>query len=350
MSESTSPPLARALLERDGASRTLADRAAQFDADPTSLVLLLRGTKALLSERVEDVAPALDLRSPIEVRAVLGGAERVTLRCYLGRLVTGVDEAPGHASVEDRHAASDLDPGSLPASAAPPVEVWVLDDEAADAIEPEPARWIGLRQAATQLEVYEAGLLAQAVAIANWHAASRFCPRCGGPTELAEAGWSRRCTVDGGSIFPRTDPAVIVLVTDAEDRVLLGSNAMWESNRFSLLAGYVEPGESLEHAVVREIGEEAGLPVGDVQYAGSQPWPFPASLMLGFTARAVATAPSPKVTPDGVEILELRWFTREELAAALPEIGFPGRTSIAGWLLERWFGAPIESSPRGWGA
>ena len=346
MRESTLPPLARARLERDGAARTVDERSERFDADPTALVLLLHRGRALLTERVEDVAPVLDLRSPVDVRRLLGGDARVALRCYLGRAVADevavADDAPG----ADEAVA---DAGPTEVSAAP-IEVWVLDDDDADAIEPEPARWVGLRQAAPQLAGYEAGLFTQAVAIANWHEASPFCPRCGGATEPVESGWSRRCTVDGGSIFPRTDPAVIVLITDAEDRVLLGSNAMWESNRFSLLAGYVEPGESLEHAVVREIGEEAGLLIGEVEYAGSQPWPFPASLMLGFTARAVSTAPSPKVTPDGVEILELRWFTREELAAALPEVGFPGRTSIAGWLLERWFGAPIESSPRGWGA
>ncbi|MGI9823872.1 NAD(+) diphosphatase [Agromyces sp. Marseille-Q5079] len=346
MRESTSPPLTRARLERDAAARGIDDRAEQFDADPTALVLLLRSGRALLTEQVEDLVPVLDLRSPAAVRALLGDDADITLRCYLGRVAStdGLD-IPGEEPDPTRR-----QPSEAHGADGAPVEVWVLDDAVADLIESEPARWVGLRQAASQLESREAGLFTQAVAIANWHAASAFCPRCGGPTELAESGWSRRCTVDGGSIFPRTDAAVIVLVTDSEDRVLLGSNAMWESNRFSLLAGFVEPGESLEHAVVREIGEEAGLAVRDVEYAGSQPWPFPASLMLGFTARAESARPAPKVTPDGVEILELRWFTRDELAAALPEVGFPGRTSIAGWLLERWFGAPIDSSPRGWGA
>ncbi|GAA1502664.1 hypothetical protein GCM10009761_00060 [Agromyces terreus] len=323
-------------LERDGVARTVEDRAARFDADAEARVLLLHAGRALLAEDETGEAgeagasPALDLRSPAAVRDRLG-ADRVLVRCYLGRDAS--DEADAAAS-----------------ASAFAIEAWVLDDQGAEQIEPEPSRWAGLRQAATQLSGYEAALLTQAVAIANWHAVSQFCPRCGSATEPAESGWSRRCKADGGSLFPRTDPAVIVLVTDAEDRVLLGSNALWETNRFSLLAGFVEPGESLEHAVVREIGEEAGLVVDDVQYAGSQPWPFPASLMLGFTARAASTLPAPEVTPDGVEILELRWFSRAELAAALPEIGFPGRTSIAGWLLERWFGAPIESSPRGWGA
>jgi NAD+ diphosphatase len=337
--EPTSPPLARARLERDGASRLLADREARFDADPEAVVLLLHAGRTLFTERIDGVEPVLDLRSPVDVRTALGPGRQAVLRCYLGRVV------PDGAGEDAR-----LMPVDAASGSAPPIEVWVLDEPTADAIQPEAARWVGLRQAATQLSGFEAGLLTQAVAIANWHEASRFCPRCGAPTEPMESGWSRRCTVDGGSVFPRTDPAVIVLVTDSEGRVLLGSNAMWETNRFSLLAGYVEPGESLEHAVVREIGEEAGLAVGEVEYVGSQPWPFPASLMLGFTARAVSSTPAPVATPDGVEILELRWFTRDELAAAIPEVGLPGPTSIAGWLLERWFGAPIEPTPRGRGA
>ena len=123
--------------------------------------------------------------------------------------------------------------------------------------------------------------------------------------------------------------------------MLLGSNALWEQHRFSLLAGFVEPGESLEAAVIREIGEEAGLPVDRVEYVASQPWPFPASLMLGFTARLAPGVDADGAMADGEEILELRWFSRDELVAALGDIGLPGETSIARWLLERWFGGPI---------
>ncbi|GAA1948725.1 hypothetical protein GCM10009717_13810 [Agromyces allii] len=306
-------------------------------------MLLLRDGRALLTERVEGASPVLDLRPPSEVSAAVSAAGRSdagatdegagpvapdALRVYLGRALD--EEGSAHAGA--------------------PIEAWVLDESAAMLLEPEEARWAGLRQAAPMLSDRDAGLFTQAVAIANWHRASGFCPRCGAPTEPIESGWSRRCTNDGGQVFPRTDAAVIVLVTDADDRVLLGSNAMWQSNRFSLLAGFVEPGESLESAVVREIGEEAGLEVVDVAYVASQPWPFPASLMLGFTARAVSAEAAAAVAPDGEEILELRWFSRDELAAALPEVGFPGRTSIAGWMLEQWFGGPIESSPQGWGA
>ncbi|ANJ26584.1 NAD(+) diphosphatase [Agromyces aureus] len=335
MRESTPPPLARAHLDRDGVGRGDAARSGRFDADPDARVLLLHDARALLTERVEGAPPVLDLRSPAEVSSVIAaagsadeGAAPVVLRVYLGRALD--DEGSAYAGA--------------------PIEVWVLDDASAALLEPEEARWAGLRQAAPMLSDRDAGLFTQAVAISNWHRSSAFCPRCGAPTEPIESGWSRRCTNDGGQVFPRTDAAVIVLVTDADDRVLLGSNAMWQSNRFSLLAGFVEPGESLESAVVREVGEEAGLEVVDVTYVASQPWPFPASLMLGFTARAVSAEAAASAVPDGEEILELRWFSREELAAALPEVGFPGRTSIAGWMLEAWFGGPIEASPQGWGA
>ena len=129
-------------------------------------------------------------------------------------------------------------------------------------------------------------------------------------------------------------------VTDDADRLLLGSNAMWESNRYSLLAGFVEPGESLEAAVQREIHEESGIHVAEPVYLGSQPWPFPASLMLGFTAK-VAPGTGTDTTPDGTEILDLRWFSRDELVAALGEIRLPGRTSIARAIIEEWLGRPI---------
>jgi NAD+ diphosphatase len=161
---------------------------------------------------------------------------------------------------------------------------------------------------------------------------------------VVQAGWARRCDREGNLLFPRTDPAVIVLVTDDDDRVLLGSNALWEQHRFSLLAGFVEPGESLEAAVAREVGEEAGVRVDRVAYGGSQPWPLPASLMLGFTARVADGAAPSSAAPDGVEILQLRWFSRAELAEAAGEIALPGGTSIASWLLERWYGGPIPVS------
>ena len=317
MLEPTAPPLARAAIDRDGDARALEDFADSFDADPSARVVALHRGRALLAEQVEGSSPALELRHP----SALPSAQ---LRAYLGRTVDrGLDGVDGTAG-----------------ASATPVEVRVFDADAAAAIEPEAARWAGLRSAAPVLDESHAALLTEAIALANWHEANAFCPRCGSTTSVEQAGWVRRCDREGNLHFPRTDPAVIVLVIDDDDRVLLGSNALWEQHRFSLLAGFVEPGESLEQAVVREIGEEAGIRVDRVAYAGSQPWPLPASLMLGFTARVAADAAA-EARPDGVEILELRWFSRDDLAGATAEIALPGETSIARWLLERWYGGPI---------
>jgi NAD+ diphosphatase len=188
------------------------------------------------------------------------------------------------------------------------------------------------------------GLAAEAVALAGWHGAHQRCPRCGEPTTVEQAGWVRRCVAEDREIYPRTDPAVIMAVVDDDDRLLLGHAAHWPDGRFSTLAGYVEPGESLEQAVRREVAEETSVVVGDgpgdVEYRGSQPWPFPASLMLGFRARAIDT----RVAVDGVEVTQARWFTRAEFAEAARtrEIGLPGKPSIARALVEEWYGANLD--------
>lgn len=196
-----------------------------------------------------------------------------------------------------------------------------------------------LRAAGGQLPRHEAALFTQALAVLNWHGVNGFCGRCGAPNEVVDAGWVRRCTAQGTEHFPRTDPAVIVLITDADDRVLLGANAAWGGSRFSMLAGFVEPGESLEEAVVREVGEEAGVRLGAPRYLGSQPWPLPASLMLAFHAVAEST----DTVPDGEEIIETRWFSREELGreVASGAIGVPGGISIAGAMLRAWYGGEL---------
>ncbi|GAA2171954.1 NAD(+) diphosphatase [Arthrobacter parietis] len=203
--------------------------------------------------------------------------------------------------------------------------------------------WIGLRDAASDLPAQESGLFVEAVAISNWHATHTHCPRCGQPTEPIDGGWVRRCPADESLHYPRTDPAIIVTVTDEEDRLLLGSSAAWPQNRFSTLAGFVEPGESLEAAVVREVEEESGIVVHSPTYLGSQPWPFPASLMLGFTAKAAHARP----VPDGVEIRDVRWFSREELFAGLKEerLSVASGASIARALIEHWYGGPLEEEP-----
>jgi NAD+ diphosphatase len=204
------------------------------------------------------------------------------------------------------------------------------------------AQWRDLRLMGPALGELDVGLVTQAVAMANWHRSHSFSPQRGQAAEPDQAGWVR---VDdaGTQIFPRTDAAIIVLVTDDDDRVLLGNNALWEEDRFSLLAGYVEPGESLEDAVVREMAEECGLRVVNPTYVASQPWPFPASLMLGFRARVAEGQDASAITADGEEIRSLRWFTREELvtAAESDTIKLPGPVSIARHLLEDWLGASI---------
>ena len=200
----------------------------------------------------------------------------------------------------------------------------------------EGAAAAGLRRTGALLGDRDAGLLTQAIALQNWHATHTHCPRCGALTRVAAAGHTRICVNDGSEHFPRTDPAVIMLVHD-QTRILLARSAAWPPRRVSILAGFVEAGESLEQAVAREVWEEVGVRVRDLRYLGSQPWPLPRSLMLGFFARA-DDGQEPRV--DGEEIMSARWYTREELAAhtASGELLLPGRVSIARQLIERWYG------------
>lgn len=207
--------------------------------------------------------------------------------------------------------------------------------DAGDA-EPERGRPAGLREAATELRAEEAALAAYAGSLLAWHRRHRFCANCGKPTEPRDAGHERHCPACDAHHFPRTDPVVIVRVTDAQDRLLLGRQARWPQGRFSLLAGYVEPGETLEEAVRREVLEESGVTLDSVAYVASQPWPFPSSLMLGFEARAKAG--EPHAADDELE--DVRWFSRGDVAAAVEEregpLGVPPRFAIARRLLEGW--------------
>ncbi|PID53278.1 MAG: NAD(+) diphosphatase [Micrococcales bacterium] len=185
-------------------------------------------------------------------------------------------------------------------------------------------------------------MAATAVAMWNWHAQHRFCPRCGAATEPAEAGWLRRCQADGSEQYPRTDPAVIMAVVDDAHRILLAHNPAWPPGRFSTLAGFVEPGESLEDTVRRETLEETGVRVGPVTYLGSQPWPFPASLMIGCLGRAVSTS----IQVDPAEIDDARWFTQDEFTAAMRrgDLRFPPTASISRRLIEHWYGTPLPDT------
>ena len=175
-------------------------------------------------------------------------------------------------------------------------------------------RAASLREVGALLGDRDAGLFTHAVALANWHDTHTHCPLDGTPTVPAAAGHSAICPEDGSEHFPRTDPAVIMLVTDPDDRCLLARNVAWPGRRVSILAGFVDPGESAEQAVVREVAEETGIKVTNVRYLGSQPWPMPRSLMLGFCADAPA---GQEITVDHDELAEANWFSRDELLAAI---------------------------------
>jgi NAD+ diphosphatase len=187
----------------------------------------------------------------------------------------------------------------------------------------------GLRDLAPVVSQAEGGLLAHAVAMLNWHRRHRFCANCGAPTEPREAGHIRSCPACGAEHHPRTDPVVIMLVADG-DRAMLGRQAQWPAGRYSALAGFVEPGESLEEAVAREVREESGVRVADIEYRSSQPWPFPTSLMLGFRARWVEGDPHVR---DG-ELEDVRWCTRDELTGGA--VLLPPPEAIARRLIDEW--------------
>jgi NAD+ diphosphatase len=210
--------------------------------------------------------------------------------------------------------------------------------------------WRGLRELATELTDLDVGLLTTAVALQAWHQTHRHCPRCGTVTEVSQAGWTRTCPADGSEHFPRTDPAVIVLVHDGAGRCVLARGPQWPAGRMSVLAGFVEAGESAEAAVAREVREEVGIEVCDVTYVASQPHPFPASLMLGYTARVTG---DPRLVIDADEIVEAGWYSREEVRrtadwgsepragggadAVQPALrGLPGAMSIARQLINAW--------------
>jgi NAD+ diphosphatase len=198
-----------------------------------------------------------------------------------------------------------------------------------------------LRQIGSLLSDVEAGLAAHALALSHWHATHPRCSRCGEPTTIELGGAMRACPVDASQHHPRTDPAIIVLVKDEADRLLLGRQGVWPEKRFSNFAGFVEPGESFEQCVVREVAEECGVSVHSVHYLGSQPWPFPASIMIAF--ESVTSDPS-TAKADGEEIVEIRWYSRAEMKADVEsgELSLPPRISVSRRMIEHWYGANAQ--------
>lgn len=210
--------------------------------------------------------------------------------------------------------------------------------------------WVGIRDLLPHLaaaDVTDAPFVFHAIGIAEWLRATHFCPRCGGSLEVRLAGHELECTQCHRHQFPRTDPAVIMAITHGDpgapdEELLLGRQASWPEGRYSTLAGFLEPGETLEDAVRREVAEETGIVVAEVVYFGNQPWPLPASLMVGFRGRAV----SHDILVDGVEMQDARWITRaamrdETLAGTLV---LPGGVSMSRSLVEDWYGGPLPGS------
>ena len=198
-----------------------------------------------------------------------------------------------------------------------------------------------LREIGAELAPIEFELALHATALSNWHRAHPRCPRCGGPTRVYLGGAARLCDADKSQHHPRTDSAVIVLIKDRADRILLGHQPVWPEGRFSTFAGFLEPGETFEQCVSREVFEESGITVSDIKYLGSQPWPFPASIMIAFEA----VTDDPGVAKgDGEEITEVKWFSRAELKAAAADgsLLLPPTISVARKMIEGWLGESAQ--------
>ncbi|MEL6277735.1 MAG: NAD(+) diphosphatase [Pseudomonadota bacterium] len=210
----------------------------------------------------------------------------------------------------------------------------------------ESVKFIDLRSIAPDLQGGEATVLTEAKSLLDWHSSHRMCSRCGAPSDMAEGGWRRDCPSCGAKHFPRTDPVTIMLLTrrhpELGDRVVMGRKHGWPEGLFSLLAGYVEPGETIEDAARRESFEEAGVRVGEVRYLASQPWPFPSTLMIGVYAEGL----SDELVREEEELEEIDWFTKADILAALagehPRLMAPRKDAIARILVEAWATDQLE--------
>ncbi|MGV6850487.1 MAG: NAD(+) diphosphatase [Marinibacterium sp.] len=315
------------------------DRAAHWRGDATALnaartdpaaraVLLWRGKPMVATAQGEpgDQLVAVPLNHPV-ISENLGQMREQPI--FLGRDATG----PVFAADLSAWEPDDLEPGD-------PDRFLDTSLQRHPAV-PGDFAFAELRQVMARLSAADAEYAATARALFNWHASHRFCARCGEASDVSQAGWQRLCPACGAHHFPRTDPVVIMLITHGSS-VLIGRSLGWPEGMFSLLAGFVEPGETLEAAVRREVFEEAGIEVGEVGYLASQPWPFPASLMVGCHGRAKGR----EITVDPVEIEDALWVTKSELMQAFagehPVIKPAREGAIARFILHNWLADTLD--------
>lgn len=277
--------------------------------------------------RMDDTALDTAWNEPDARVLWIGSGGRLPFIQYEDRLALGLVQVRGERSAQYLY---------LGRAGGAPLFCSSAEMAAAEGVScPEPSGgWQHPFVVSDALSPLEIEIMTVALALTNWHESMPRSARDGELTTIAQGGWARVDAL-GGEHFPRTDPAVIVLI-EHKNSILLGSNLLWETGRFSLLAGFVEAGESAEEAVIREVQEEAGVPLERVRYVASQAWPFTRSLMLGFRASLAAGADPEALCPDPTEISELRWFSRDELRDPSADLKLPGKLSIARTLIDLW--------------
>ncbi|WP_299948212.1 NAD(+) diphosphatase [uncultured Ruegeria sp.] len=314
-------------LDRAGLLRGDTDKLAQAYADSSAKCVLLWRGKLLVQGDALDQLALLPMRHTIFENGPSGVIE---VPVFLGR---SDDGSPLFAMDISDWAAEGLDLSG--------VGDFVDRSEQQHPDLPEGYVFAELRRIMARLSPRDAELAAAAKAVISWHETHRFCARCGARSEITQGGWQRSCPSCGGQHFPRTDPVVIMLITH-KNSVLMGRSPGWPEGMYSLLAGFVEPGETLEAAVRREVLEEAGVPVGAVQYLASQPWPFPASLMIGCAGVAL----SRDIQIDPIEIEDAMWVTRTEMMQAFagdhPKLLPARKGAIAHFLLQHWLADTLD--------
>lgn len=304
-------PFALTGIDRDDLGRK---SAGDLLGNSTARILVQRRDTALVASRGEGLA--LDLRENSNL-------PRFSDPIYLGKLVEERENPDGRID-----------------AAGTPIVAIALEDFEASQLEPEADRWPMLNERGLELDRTDASLYAEALAIRNFHLQHQYSPLTGERLAIEHGGWVVRPEDGGQPVFPRVDPAIIIGVVDKDDRILLGANVNWKPKRYSTFAGFVEPGESFEQAATREVFEEAGARIVNHRYLGSQPWPFPASVMVGFLAELDPNQDPATVRADNEEIVEVRWFTRDEIREHVEML--PSRISISRAIIEEWYGGPLE--------